>query len=51
LAYLSDIFEQLNKVNLKLYGKGRSHVDFIDTLSTFVEKNLTIGSEKVRQEI
>ena len=38
LAYLSDIFEQLNKVNLKLHGRGRTHVDFIDTLSTFVEK-------------
>ena len=38
LAHLADIFEQLNKVNLKLQGRGRTIVDFIDTLSEFVEK-------------
>jgi len=38
LAYLADIIEQINKVNLKLQGRGRKSVDFIDTLSAFVEK-------------
>jgi len=38
LAYLADIFQQLNKVYLKLQGKGRTIVNFIRTLSTFVEK-------------
>ena len=38
MAYLADIFQQLNKVYLKLQGKGRTIVNFIRTLSTFVEK-------------
>jgi len=40
LAYLDDIVQQLNKVNLKLQiqGKGMTIFDFIDTLSMFVEK-------------
>jgi len=40
LAYLSDIFQQLNKVNLKqqVQGRGRTIFDFIDTLRAFVEK-------------
>jgi len=31
LAYLSDIFQQLNKVILKLQRRGRTIVDFTDT--------------------
>jgi len=33
-----DIFQQLNKVNLKLQGRGRTIFDLIETLSAFVEK-------------
>jgi len=51
LACLADIFQQLNKVNLKLQGRGRTIVDFNDTLSAFREKNLTTGSKKLKQEI
>jgi len=50
LAYLSDIFQQLNKVILKLQRRGRTIVDFTDT-SAHSWKNLTIGSEKFKQEI
>jgi len=50
-AYLADIFQQLNKINLKLQRRGRTFVDFIYTLRAFVEKNLTIGSGKLKQEI
>jgi len=35
LACLADIFQQLNKVNLKLQGRGRTIVNFNDTLSAF----------------
>ena len=38
LPYLADIFLQLNQVNLKLQRRGRTIVNFIDTLSSFVEK-------------
>jgi len=38
LAYLVDEFQQFNKINLKLQKTGRPIVDFIDTLSAFVEK-------------
>jgi len=31
LEYLADIFQQLNKVNLKLQSRGRTVVDFTDT--------------------
>jgi len=31
LAYLADIFQQLNKVNLKLQRRGRTIVDLTDT--------------------
>uniref|UniRef100_UPI00358E3DDC zinc finger BED domain-containing protein 5-like n=1 Tax=Myxine glutinosa TaxID=7769 RepID=UPI00358E3DDC len=33
LAYLVDIFDQLNRLNLKLQGKGTTIIQFIDTLS------------------
>jgi len=33
LDYLADIFQQLNKVNLKLQRSGRTIVDFTDTLA------------------
>jgi len=36
LAYLADIFQQLNKVNLELQVQGRTVFDFTDTLSAFV---------------
>jgi len=35
LTCLADIFQQLNKVNLKLQGRGRTIVNFNDTLSVF----------------
>jgi len=35
LACLADIIQQLNKVNLKLQGRGRTIVNFNDTLSAF----------------
>jgi len=40
LAYLADVFQQLNKVNLKLQvqGRGSTIFNFIDTLSAFVEE-------------
>jgi len=50
LAYLAGLFQQLNKVNLKLQRRGRTFVDFIDKLSAFVEKR-DIGSENLKQEI
>jgi len=31
LAYIADIFQQLNKANLKLQRRGRTVVDFTDT--------------------
>jgi len=31
LEYLADIFQQLNKANLKLQRRGRTIVDFTDT--------------------
>jgi len=50
LAYLADIFQQLNKVDLKLQRSGRTIVDFTDT-SVHSLKNLIIGSAKLKQEI
>jgi len=47
LTYLADIFQQLNEVTLKLQERGRTIVDFIDILSTFVEK-LDNGKRKVQ---
>jgi len=40
LEYLADVFQQLNKVNLKLQvqRRGRKIFDFTDTLNAFVEK-------------
>jgi len=40
LAHLADIFQQVNKVNLKLQAQERRRTifDFIDTLSAFLEK-------------
>jgi len=38
LAYLADIFEQLNKVNLTLQRMGRTIIDLIDALSAFADK-------------
>jgi len=50
LAYLADIFQQLNKVDLKLQGKRREIVNFIDT-SVHSWKNFTFRNEKLKQEI
>jgi hypothetical protein len=38
VAYLSDIFGQLNKLNLKLQGKDMHIIHFRDNLQTFVSK-------------
>ncbi|XP_064106847.1 protein FAM200A-like [Macrobrachium nipponense] len=38
LAYLADIFDQLNKLNLKLQGKETIVIHFVDTLRAFVAK-------------
>ncbi len=38
LAYLADIFDQLNKLNLKLQGKDTTVIHFVDTLRVFVAK-------------
>ena len=38
LAYLVDIFDQLNRLNLKLQGKERTIIDFVDNLLGFIEK-------------
>ena len=38
LAYLADIFDQLNKLNLKLQGKDTTVIHFVDTLRAFVAK-------------
>ncbi|XP_064078519.1 SCAN domain-containing protein 3-like [Macrobrachium nipponense] len=38
LAYLADIFDQLNKFNLKLQGKDTTIIRFVDTLRAFVAK-------------
>ena len=37
-AYLSDIFGQLNKSNLKLHGKNMHIIHFRDNLQTFFSK-------------
>ena len=37
LSYLVDIFDQLNRLNLKLRGKGTTIIDFIDALNAFVQ--------------
>uniref|UniRef100_UPI0035901B2D zinc finger BED domain-containing protein 5-like n=1 Tax=Myxine glutinosa TaxID=7769 RepID=UPI0035901B2D len=38
LSYLVDIFDKLNRLNLKLQGKGTTIIQFIDTLSAFIQK-------------
>ncbi len=38
LAYLADIFDQLNKLNLKLQGKDTTVIHLVDTLRAFVAK-------------
>ncbi|XP_064116618.1 zinc finger BED domain-containing protein 5-like [Macrobrachium nipponense] len=38
LAYLADIFDQLNTLNLKLQGKDTTVIHFVDTLRAFVAK-------------
>ncbi|XP_064107991.1 zinc finger BED domain-containing protein 5-like [Macrobrachium nipponense] len=38
LAYLADIFGQLNKLNLKLQGKDTTIIHFVDTLRAFIAK-------------
>ena len=50
LEDLANIFQQLNKINLKLQTRGRTIVDLTDT-SAHSWKNLTIGSENLKQEI
>jgi len=38
LAYLVDIFEALNQLNLKMQGKGKDIIQFVDFTKAFVEK-------------
>ena len=38
LAYLLDIFEALNQLNLKMQGKGKDIIQFVDFTMAFVEK-------------
>ena len=38
LAYLVDIFDQFNRLNLKLQRRYTIELDFIDTLNAFVQK-------------
>ena len=38
LAYLVDIFEALNQLNLKMHGKGNDIIQFVDLTRAFVEK-------------
>ena len=38
LAYLADIFDQLNKLNLKLQGKNTTVIHFVDALRAFMAK-------------
>ena len=38
LAYLVDIFEALNQLNLKMQGKGKDIIQFVDFTRAFVEK-------------
>ncbi|XP_063612431.1 zinc finger BED domain-containing protein 5-like, partial [Penaeus indicus] len=38
LAYLVDIFRQLNKLNLELQGKGSLIIDFVDKIKAFIRK-------------
>ncbi|XP_066969189.1 protein FAM200C-like [Macrobrachium rosenbergii] len=38
LAYLVDVFDQLNKLNLKLQGKDKTVIHFVDSLHAFIAK-------------
>ena len=38
LAYLSDIFEKINEINLKMQGPETNIIKFKDTLTAFLEK-------------
>ena len=48
LSHLVDIFDQLNRLKLKVQGKGTTIIDFIDALNAFVQKleNWTRKAEK-----
>ena len=49
LAYLADVFDKLNQLNLSLQGQDKTNIDFIDALSTFQaklklwERKMTMG--------
>ena len=38
LAYLVNIFEALNQLNLKMQGQGKDIIQFVDFTNAFVEK-------------
>ena len=38
LAYLVNIFKALNQLNLKIRGKGKNIIQFVDFTRAFVEK-------------
>ena len=48
LCYLVDIFDQLNRLNLKLQGKRTTIIDFMDAFNAFVQifENWTRKAEK-----
>ena len=48
LSYLVDLFDQLNRLNLKLQRKETTFTDFMDALNAFVQifKNWTTEAEK-----
>ena len=48
LAYLCDIFEQLNKLNLQMQGKHTNAIKFVDALKAFKAK---LANRKRKAEI
>ena len=47
LAYLCDIFEQLNQLNLQMQGKNTNIINFVDALKAFKSK-LSNWKRKIR---
>ena len=47
LAYLSDIFELLNKLNLEMQGRNADIIKFVDVLKAFISK-LSTWKPKIR---
>ena len=47
LAYLCDIFEQLNKLNLQMQGRNTGIIKFVDAIKAFISK-LSNWKRKIR---